>query len=320
MNSNSNALCENATLVRLTMKHPSGIKCDKKARSECAQSNSIYNEKLVSVSKHIFGFDINKEFRRIENGIRNDFYYAMTMPWDDATNDGDKQASGWRLCPNKNLDKLQIEINMAEIAFNKERDYAVKEFDARIASANVELGSLFNISDYPTRDEFEAKFIFDFQLQMVPSYNHDIRINCSDEFKKKIEDQAIAKQNANIKNSYKQVVEGLIDSVSHIADKVGEYDPKNKQGGFFNKSSFDNLRKTISNIPAINSDILGDDPAITKAHQSLVKVMSGITNVEGLREDNPTSTQNREDLSKDLKESISDLKGGFMENLYGSKK
>ena len=116
------------------------------------------------------------------------------------------------------------------------------------------------------------------------------------------------------------MVEGLIDSVSHIADKVGEYDPKNKQGGFFNKSSFDNLRKTISNIPAINSDILGDDPAITKAHQSLVKVMSGITNVEGLREDNPTSTQNREDLSKDLKESISDLKGGFMENLYGSKK
>ena len=102
----STTLSENATLVRVALGHPSGIKSDKSLKNDLAEDLES-NADLLSVSKHIFGRNVNKEFRSIINGFRNDFYYPLTLPWSDSSDDnGVKVGSGWRLLPNSNYDKL----------------------------------------------------------------------------------------------------------------------------------------------------------------------------------------------------------------------
>ena len=101
----TNTLSENAVLVRMTAKHPSGIRTDKRLKRDLAIDTEVSNERLLGVSKHIYGEDINKYFRHILNKFRNDYYYPMTLPWaDNSTDMDDKVVSGWRLCPNSQLE------------------------------------------------------------------------------------------------------------------------------------------------------------------------------------------------------------------------
>ena len=74
MNSLSNTLSENATLVRITAKHPSGIKVDSEINAKTAEQYELSSARLLQTTKHIFGHDINKDFRRILNNFRNGFY------------------------------------------------------------------------------------------------------------------------------------------------------------------------------------------------------------------------------------------------------
>ena len=76
---NSNTLSQNATLVRLNTKHPSGVKSDKYLKDNLAIDQEALKESL-HVAKYIFGKDTNKYFRRIINQFRNNVYYSLTVP------------------------------------------------------------------------------------------------------------------------------------------------------------------------------------------------------------------------------------------------
>ena len=56
---NANTLSENATLVRLTTKHPSGIKSDKDLKEGLAIDQKAY-ESSLHVAKYIFGKQTKK--------------------------------------------------------------------------------------------------------------------------------------------------------------------------------------------------------------------------------------------------------------------
>ena len=96
------------------------MKSDKSLKNDLAEDLES-NADLLSVSKHIFGRNVNKEFRSIINGFRNDFYYPLTLPWSDSSDDnGVKVGSGWRLLPNSNCNKLLVEINSAKLVWDRE--------------------------------------------------------------------------------------------------------------------------------------------------------------------------------------------------------
>ena len=89
----STTLSENATLVRVALGHPSGIKTDKSLKNDLAEDVKS-NADLLNVSKHIFGRNVNKEFRSIINAFRNDFYYPLTLPWSDTSDDNGVKVGG----------------------------------------------------------------------------------------------------------------------------------------------------------------------------------------------------------------------------------
>jgi len=270
----TNTLSENATLVRLTAKHPSGLKVDKELRSNLAEDNSVTNAKLLQVSKHIFGTDVNKYFRRILNEFRHRFYYPLTVAWsDNSTDDFGHTVSGWRLCPNTNLEQLQSEVDNAKTDYFKEVKHFLDNYPDMVAGAKGNLGETFKEEDYPTVERLETKFRFEFEMTVVPQIGDDIRLNVSEKLRKRIENDAVKRANNNIKSVFKTTVEALLEQVDHLATKLKEYNPKGAQkSGYFNKSSFDKLRQAIEVLPAINADILGNDKSINTAHQKLVSV------------------------------------------------
>ena len=321
---NKNTLSENATLVRLTTKHPSGIKSDKDLKEGLAIDQKAY-ESSLHVAKYIFGKEPNKYFRRIINQFRNNYFYPLTVPWDDNTSDYEgKVLSGWRLCPNKELDRLVDKVNEAKNDFQKEVKQFLDNYDNLIYQNKSALGDAFKLSDYPTELEIEKKFRFDFELGTVPQFNSkDIRLNVSEKLRKKIEQDALKRATKNVEAITRTTVETLLESVEHLADKLKSYDPKTKGGGFFKNSTFDKLRQFLDTLPSINSDILGNDKKIAEAHQNLVSVFAKINDVNSLRDDDDYTDKKRKQLADDLKDSVSDLaddmKGGFLDSMYSKK-
>lgn len=321
----TNTLSENAVLVRMTAKHPSGIRTDKALKRNLAKETEVSSERLLGVSKHIYGEDINKYFRSILNEFRNSFYYPMTLPWADNSTDWDnKVVSGWRLCPNSQLESLQNAVDEAKQKWDKEVDGFLKSYPQKMEQAKRNLGKAFNECDYPTFDELRSKFRFDFEISTVPQYGSDIRLNVSEKLRSKIENDVKNRINNNIKNVLKTTVDAVLEQTDHLAKKLREYDPKQKQKGFFNASSFKALEKLTGSLPNINSDILGNDQDIADAHQKLVSVVAtfnGYNNgIDSLREDDALADQKRKDLADKLEESADSLKGGFLGRAFGGKK
>jgi len=317
---NANTLSENATLVRLTTKHPSGIKSDKDLKEGLAIDQKANNDSL-HVAKYIFGKETNRYFRRIINQFRNNYFYPLTVPWDDNTSDFEgKVLSGWRLCPNQELDRLMDKVNDAKVDFDKEVKAFLDNYDNLIEASKYKLGDAFKLSDYPTKDEIATKFRFDFELGTVPQFNSkDIRLNVSEKLRKKIESDALKRATKNVEAITRTTVETLLESVEHLADKLKSYDPKTKGGGFFKNSTFDKLRQFLDTLPSINADILGNDKTIAEAHQNLVSVFAKINDVDSLRDDDDYTDKKRKQLADDLKDSVDELKGGFLDDMYSKK-
>tara|TARA_R100000654_G_scaffold635_6_gene2490 strand:+ start:1005 stop:1973 length:969 start_codon:yes stop_codon:yes gene_type:complete len=317
-NENTNTLSENATLVRLTTKFWSGIKTDKSLRDNLADITNTSDESLLHVAKHLVGFNANKYFRRIINKVRNDSYYPLTLPWDDNSSDDDnKVVSGWRLCPNSQLDNLQKAVDQARQDFFKEVDEFCKNYPNMIIDAKEVLGHAFNMGDYPPVDDIKDKFKFDFEISLIPSYSNDIRLNVSADLRKRIEQDAEKRLSKNVKTIFQTTVDALVEQVEHISEKLKSYDPTNRKGGFFKDSSFDKLRKAVEVIPNVNQDVLGNDIDIANAHQSLVAVLSTINSIDSLRDETDIGDAKRKKVADDLDKAIDPLKGGLMKKLGG---
>jgi hypothetical protein len=321
MNSLSNTLSENATLVRITAKHPSGIKVDREINAKTAEQYELSSERLLQTTKHIFGHDINKYFRRILNNFRNGFYYPLTVAWDDSSKSDDGyKVVGWRLCPNTNLEQLQKEVDAAKQEWEAEVKSFVKNYSDMLAAAKGNLGQAYKAEDYPSIDDLESKFVFEFEVSLIPQFSDDIRLNLSESLRKRIENDAVNRANKNIKNVLVTTVSALVEQVEHVSQKLGEYDPKNKSASFFNKSSFDKLRQAVDMLPTINSDILGGNKTIIDAHQKLVSVFATIDSIEALRGDSSDVDTKRKKIAGDLTGAVGGLKGGFLDKAFGGSK
>tara|TARA_R100000149_G_C5874281_1_gene138017 strand:- start:33 stop:1007 length:975 start_codon:yes stop_codon:yes gene_type:complete len=314
------ALSNNATLIRLTTKHWSGIKADKLLREDLAQDVNAVSESL-HVSKHLVGKNANKYFRRIINQVRNNIYYPLTLPWDDNSSDlNGKVVSGWRLCPNREYDRVWSALEDAKKQFFKEVDAFCDEYPDLIEQAKVELGDAFKQEDYPEVWEIRQKFKFDIEPQLIPSAvdSRDIRLNISAEVQAKIEEATEQRIKRNVANIFKTTVEALVEQVEHIADKLASYDPKDKESKtFFKNSSFDKLRQAIEVLPSINADILGNDPFIAQSHQSLVSVFAQINDLDSLRDDTEIGESKRKKVSTELSDAIDPIKSGLLGKLGG---
>ena len=103
----TNTLSENAVLVRMTAKHPSGIRTDKRLKRDLAIDTEVSSERLLGVSKHIYGEKITNIFATFLISLRmiNTFFlYTFPSPPDLAL----FRIASFSLKKNKNTVKYDI--------------------------------------------------------------------------------------------------------------------------------------------------------------------------------------------------------------------
>ena len=90
------------------------------------------------------------------------------MPWDDNSTDYDtgKTVSGWRLCPNSNLDKLQSHVDISKQVWEREVEGFLRSYPKQMEQAKRNLGEAYNEYDYPDFDDLRSKFesIYSYRL------------------------------------------------------------------------------------------------------------------------------------------------------------
>jgi hypothetical protein len=161
-------------------------------------------------------------------------------------------------------------------------------------------------------EDIERKFKFEFEITGVPTWNSsDIRLGVSEKLAKRIEQQAISRAENNIKEVVDQCIGNIVDHVNDLANKLHNYDPKNKQKGFWNKSSFDKLETYPQQLEVWNRDVLGDSELVGDSSQKLVTLVArinGLNNgIDSLKDDDDIAEKQRKDLSKELKKSVESI-------------
>ena len=71
-------------------------------------------------------------------------------------------------------------------------------------------------------------------------------------------------------------------------------------------------------LPSVNSDVLGNNPTITDAHQKLVAVFATIDSIDSLRDED--GDDKRKKVAGALSGAIGGLKGGFLDKAFGGSK
>ena len=79
-------------------------------------------------------------------------------------------------------------------------------------------------------------------------------------------------------------------------------------------------RQAVDVLPAINSDILGNDKDVTDAHQKLCGVLAQINSVDSLRDETELGQGKRKQVADELADSIGSLKGSFFDKAFGGDK
>ena len=290
-------LQDKALLIELNLKKWRGVKSDKTLREELANNHAV-DEKRFTVNKKLTNSESLKEIKKLDGLIRTDCIYSgagysgFCLAWDN---------QGTYLLPIELKDRFEKRIQ--SYAHNREKAVKkfIKEYDSMIADAKRDLGTAFNHSDFPDKDEIEGLFEFDIIKKPIPS-SDDIRVNLPADEIAELKANAKKSEDAKVEQITGAVVDKVKGVLTHFADKVDA-------GETFRDKTVEKLIELCNVLPALN---VSGDSKITSAHQECMDSFYG----KGITAD---KVRDDEDLAKELsdtaKDIVSDLdsKGGYFD-------
>lgn len=241
-------LSEKAMLAKLSISQWSARKHDKGATKEVI-SNHGAQDGTGKFSKVLIEKNAIKAIQTASNSART-FHYENTLPWND---------SGFRILPSKNFQRYSEGMRSLKGDFESAVSDFLKDYSWYRQSAQYQLGSLFNSSDYPDDSKISGKFNFDTEINPLPDAN-DFRVslqsNDVDRIKRDIEN----KVNANVNLAVNDLWQRLFDAVNHMAAKLADKD------AIFRNSLINNLCELCDLLPALN---ITDDPKIEEMRREI---------------------------------------------------
>tara|TARA_R110000782_G_scaffold73425_3_gene146890 strand:- start:184 stop:1572 length:1389 start_codon:yes stop_codon:yes gene_type:complete len=222
-------LADRGYLVSVHMTEYKSMVRDDKVSKEVA-ANKKANEKVVNVKKDLLAdCGALKNLNNLCASIRKR-HGELTLPWGK---------EGWSLVPNLDyMFKYWEWQREAEADFLKGKDALNKNYDWALQRAHVQLGDLYDPSEYLTKEEVLRKFTVTFEGMNVPQ--GDLRVVDNnerfDEAKTDMVDAA--KANAELSHKKKLARVGmqawgtLIDPVCNLLYRLREKDHDGTSKGF----------------------------------------------------------------------------------------
>jgi len=140
-------LTDDAMLVDLRITAWSGRRYDREASDHVAASHDAassagrYNKHLLPKSAFAALTAVTSEARKT--------HYAQTLPWDD---------KGARLLTVANYDRYTELLDAIRERMVRQRTRFIEDYDLNVDQARLNLGKLFHIEDYPSKEALIGKF------------------------------------------------------------------------------------------------------------------------------------------------------------------
>lgn len=257
-----------AVLVDLEISIYSGRKQDKRTQAEVTASKGAASSRAASVYKSLFAdckeLDAISKFQARARAE----HYRLTQPWNDY---------GARLLATAMLQEYKATMNRYEDEFKLLVDRFLDKYDTLVAAAAFQLGTLFDRSEYPTRNQVARKFFFGVSFAPLPT-SGDFRLDIEAEVQQDLIDQYEKRAKAQLAAATQDSWTRLHAAIKRLSDRlVVEEDGKKR---IFHDTMVTGALELCELLTHMN---ITNDPALEKARRKLEMALSGVTPKE-LRE------------------------------------
>jgi len=261
-----------AILVDLVICIYSGRKMDRRTQAEVVAAKGANSKRAASVYKSLFAecaaLDAISKF---QGRVRQE-HYRLTQPWNDF---------GSRLLPTALLLEYKTEMSLREAEFNVLVDTFLITYDTLVAAAAFQLGTLFDRSEYPSRDEVARKFSMTVQISPLPTAG-DFRLDIESEVQQELADQYEARATKQLAASTQDSWDRLHAALCKLSERLVVDDDGKKR--VFHDTLVTGAMDMCELLTHMN---ILRDPALEKARSQLEAALTGVTPKE-LREEDGT--------------------------------
>ena len=171
-------------------------------------------------------------------------HYEQSLPWDD---------KGARLLTVANYERYTELMESLCERMVRERARFIEDYDDNVDQARLDLGRLFRIDDYPSKEALQGKFSVRYRITPVPDADHfmaQLAAHDTDRVKRDIESQVEEKLHDAVGDLYRRLGEAV--------ERVSERLQTGEDGKplVFRDSMISNIRELVDVVPRLN--IFGD--------------------------------------------------------------
>ena len=172
-------------------------------------------------------------------------HYANSLPWDD---------KGSRLLTVANYEHYTELMDALRERVVRQRARFIEDYDDYVGQARLDLGKLFHIEDYPSKEALQDKFSIHYRITPVPDADHFIAKLASDDtdrVKRDIERHIEEQLHDAVGDLYRR----LAEAVERVSERLEE--DENGKPLVFRDTMISNIRDLADIVPRLN--IFGDD-------------------------------------------------------------
>ena len=172
-------------------------------------------------------------------------HYANSLPWDD---------QGSRLLTVANYEAYTELMDGLRERMVRERARFIEDYDDNVDRARLDLGKLFRIGDYPSKEALQGKFGIRYRIVPVPDADHfmaKLASHDTERVKRGIEREIEERLHDAVGDLYRRLGEA-VERVSERLTEDGEGKPL-----VFRDTMISNVRDLVDVVPRLN--IFGDD-------------------------------------------------------------
>ena len=166
------------------------------------------------------------------------------LPWDD---------KGARLLTVANYERYTELMESLRERMVRERARFIEDYDDNVDQARLDLGRLFRIDDYPSKEALQGKFSVRYRITPVPDADHfmaQLAAHDTDRVKRDIESQVEEKLHDAVGDLYRR----LGEAVERVSERLQTGDDGKPL--VFRDSMISNIRELVDVVPRLN--IFGD--------------------------------------------------------------
>ena len=203
-------LTHDAMLVSLRISAWSGRQYDRKASNHVA----VHHEASASAGRYNKCLLPKAAFAALTATMSKarSSHYEQTLPWDD---------QGSRLLTVANYEHYMALLDGLGERMVRERARFIEDYEDNIDQARLDLGKLFRIEDYPSKEALQGKFGIRYRITPVPDADHfmaNLASDDTDRVKRDIEHQVEERLHDAVGDLYRR----LCEAVERVSERLNK--------------------------------------------------------------------------------------------------